>query len=250
MSTTRPQGAGDEPVSVVFPKTSLARRAGLQLKLLYGLRNPTAWMAVAARGFTETDLDEGWRLLRAASDRALPARRTLAGGGELRALLAVWEDRWVPVIDAALARVFPDVHEDLFAGVDPPTGELAAQHVTTLMERFAAFRHSGNPHHEAALAFLERRGVTAKVLKEADDMVTVLAEVEEELSYGGSDEDAEQAMWTFYVEWSSVAREVIADDALLEQLGLGPSRWTPENEQFDALIPPTERLPHVSSRLS
>jgi hypothetical protein len=204
-----------------------SQKAERVLKLLLGLRNIRIASALAAHGFKKEDLDEGWSLLRGLARiqlDALPA--TLTADPSLLGLLDDWENRWFPIVDATLARNFPEVHEKVFLNLAQETGQAVIVTVGTFLDRFDALdQDSAGPRSKDARALLARRGLSPAVLDAARrvleqlgsiESVEPLAEPEESAAHF---EQAEAALWAWYLEWSRVARVAIRDRRSLRALG-------------------------------
>jgi len=75
---------------------------------------------------------------------------------------------------------------------------------------------------QEAYEYLQTRGLSDDVISDAKNGISRLKSVQEE-EVSEFDEvalqQAEAAMWKFYLEWSAIARHVIKDGNLLRELG-------------------------------
>ena len=83
-------------------KTSAWGKAQRVLRFLLGLSNPRIAAAMVVHGFSEADLDEGWRLLRAGRPVRLDALPPPVPEHRPLEPLLEWEREWVPIARAAL----------------------------------------------------------------------------------------------------------------------------------------------------
>jgi len=211
---------------------SVGAKAERVLKLLLGLRHPRVAARLAGHGFTQEDLDEGWLLLRAVAGERLNAPVPAAAPprpDDLRQLDAL-ENLWFPIAGAALKRHYPRIHERVFANLSQTEGLEVTLSVGTFLRRLEALEGEGaSPEDIAARALLERRGLTAGVIAQATRLIEVLGSVQpmpepapEEAAAALA--EAEEALWAYYLEWSTIARKAITDGRLLRRLGFGGGR--------------------------
>src|SRR5262245_46248741 len=116
-----------------------------------------------ALGFTQADLDEGWKLFNESSRVQLkvePATPVV----EQNVIISVdgWENRWFPIADATLARHYPAVHHKLFLNLSQTEGPGVIVTVRTFLERFESLGSTAEygPDSKAAKRLLEKRGFT------------------------------------------------------------------------------------------
>lgn len=203
----------------------IAEKAQRVFELLVGLGDPRAQRALAGHGFTEAELDEGWaRLIALSKVPSLPGESPVAAR---LAELDAWENRWYPIIEVVLRTSHPRVHELVFRNLRQTEGVEVFVLVGTLLDRLEAIARPeeegglGEPG-ERARAHLERRGLNADVL---DHARALLARVHQ----GPADDEpivdpearaaAEEHLWSWYLEWSGIARAVIKDAQILAALG-------------------------------
>ena len=105
-----------------------------------------------------------------------------------------------------------------------------------------------------AQQLLNNRGVTAAVVAEAKAMLDALTHVAQPAEPASAEaeaaqlEEAEAAMWAWYLEWSKVARVAIKQRLLLKELGFLTSRRgaTDEEEEVDITTPTLPTTPTTS----
>ncbi|MFO0589208.1 MAG: hypothetical protein U0441_16850 [Polyangiaceae bacterium] len=213
-------------------KLTLGQKADRALKLLLGLRNPRIAAALMSHGFTDKDLQEGWTLLRALGTSVLDGDAAPASldTASLQ-LLDQWENKWFPIAKAALQRHAPAAHTWFFRNLSQTEGPAVIVSVGTFVDRFdklSAKASNGGPPSggKAAQDKLVERGLTKEVLDEARSLIKKLGgfsgplpdlpDLEEEEKKLAA---AEEALWAWYLEWSSIIRSTITQRALLRQLG-------------------------------
>ena len=86
---------------------SLGEKAQRVLRLLMGLRNPRVSLALAAYGFSEADLNEGWTLLQALGRGKLSTIPFESTNLNLIEQLDAWENQWFPIAMASLCVLRP-----------------------------------------------------------------------------------------------------------------------------------------------
>jgi hypothetical protein len=230
-------------------KMSPGAKAARVLTFLMGMRNPRIASAMAAHGFDESELDEGWSLLRAVGmlkvDPSAPSGGDRAGLEELDA----WENRWFPIASAALERRWPAIHAHLFANLAQTEGLEVMLGVQTLLERLDAMAAGAYGSDGAqAKSHIEARGLTAAVMDEARALLERLRKVAASptaqlVTDTSTRMKAEHALWAWYLEWSRIARVAVTQRALLRQLGFAPrgrsSDGDDEDDEVDEDEPPT-----------
>lgn len=205
-------------------RLSLNEKAARVLRMLTGLRDKEVGAAVAKFGFNESVIDEGWRLLRAYTETA---NGRSGARDETIARLDVWENEWFPAVQAMLERHHPAVAAQVFHNLAQTTGVGVALSVGTLIDRLDQMRTGAGaygPEGVTAQAMLEARGFTDATTAPARELLAKLRKFEE-----GDDpptaaalkdaENAEAAVWAWYLEWSRLARLAITSRRLLKKLG-------------------------------
>lgn len=200
-------------------------RAERVVRLLFGLRHPRIAEALASRGFDDADIEEGWRLLRAATRTHMPAASE--HGDELTAqrYLAAWCKEWLPMIALTLRRRHPQALarlEDLLAaaaeGPAQARSEVAMEWLTQLRDP-ASDLAKASP---GALQVLAKRGLSPAILAQVDGARSVLSGQRPGKDQPPTSDEltaADEELWAYYVEWSHAARMVVKDRRLLRKLG-------------------------------
>lgn len=208
-------------------------KAARVLKMLIGMRNARVAAAMAAYGFGDAALQEGWTLLQAVSRDRLGSAHDKAASSEIIDKLDAWENRWFPIASATLERRFPAVSAQVFKNLTQTSGPEVAVSVRTFVERYdqmAASVGSYGPEGAAATAILTARGLTSAVVDEARALLDTVGRIETypDVTTIEEDEDAlakaEADLWSWYLEWSRIARIAVKQRALLKQMGFAQTR--------------------------
>ena len=199
-------------------------KAEALLRLLLGLRHPRIAEALASRGFTDEDLEEGFTLLRRATRATMATVPRTAPPPRGDALMA-WQREWFPLAAAALHRRSPAAHDHLFAGLS----EMPVPRLIGFLERWDRLPLSKKqgglgPVGRDAIALLARRGLTAEVLAEGRALTELARALPTEPATDGEDEattfaEADAALWAYCLEWRQVVRSRVKDRRLLRRLG-------------------------------
>lgn len=207
-------------------KLSLGQKAERVLQLLMGFGNARIASAMATRGLTQEDIDEGWDLLKATSRVRASRQPDLSASPTIVAKVDAWENLWFPVVDATLERRFPQIHKTVFNNLSQTEGPPVLLSVSLLLDRLAELEKASDKDSKDARALLKVRGVTKAVLDEAKAYLAE-AEVPAEPTVTPQEEvdaaveQAEAQLWAYYLEWSKIARVAVKDGRLLAQLGFG-----------------------------
>ena len=224
----------------------VGEKAARVMKMLMGMRNPRIASAMAAYGFTEADLQEGWTLLNAVGRVKLDAHTPAADTSTLQKL-DEWENRWFPIVAATLERRFPAVHAQIFKNLSQTEGPAVAVSVRTLLERLDQMKAGSGAYGAEgpkAAAVLETRGLTPAVLNQARSYLETMGKVQTvEATMAAQDpqalEKAENDLWAWYLEWSQIARVAVTQRVLLKQMGFLPTRKSKATEEDDVDVDPT-----------
>ncbi|MFO0672657.1 MAG: hypothetical protein U0235_24100 [Polyangiaceae bacterium] len=193
---------------------------------MLGVRDQQIASVLKRYGFSEAELQEGWRLLAEAGASTSATWATADTEATLEALDA-WENQWFPIVQATLERRFPTIHAAVFRNLAQTTGAEVAIGVRTLLDRLATMAKGQGeygPDGIAARKTLETRGVTEATLAEPRALLDRLARIADN-GPGLSPSDvaaadaADEAMWNWYLEWSRIARAVVSGRVLLRRLG-------------------------------
>lgn len=209
-------------------KTSAWGKAQRVLRFLFGLSNPRIAAAMVVHGFSEAELDEGWRLLRAVRPVRLDALPPPVPERPPVERLLEWEREWVPIARPALRRHFPKLHERLFAQGSSNGTAAKVLLVDDFLRTLEGLERTAEG--KKARALLERRGLTRAVLANGRAIADELKRLAKPLAPDPSESRSEWAMretqlWDWYLEWGSIASCKIKDRNQLRQLGfLAPAR--------------------------
>jgi hypothetical protein len=212
-------------------RTAISQKAQRVVVFMVALRNPKVAALLMAHGFTTVDLEEGFSLLKAVTGMQM-APDAVAEDPRLLARLRAYEKQWFQVAQATLERHHPKIAQALFAKLAPLGGAQVTISVTAFVERLEELGHADSvygPDAAAARALLERRGLTAERLAEGRALVneiTVLRAAPVQEVSSEAQKAAEDAMWSWYREWSKISRAAITDRRALRALGFLRSRNT------------------------
>ena len=228
---------------------SFGDKAARVMKFMMALRNPRIASAMAAFGFSNADLQEGWDLMNSVGRVKLDASGL---GSDMSTLekLDAWENRWFPIAAATLERRSPAVHAQLFKNLSQTEGPAVVVSVRTFIERFdqmAAGAGAYGAEGAQAKAVLEARGLTQTVLNDARALLESIGKVASvDAATAAQDpkarEKAENDLWGWYLEWSQIARSAVTQRVLLRQMGFLPTRKskaTDDEDDIDGDVDPT-----------
>lgn len=207
---------------------SVVRKAERALHLLLGVRNPRVAGPLAACGFTQREYDQGWELLKGIAQHRLDPVPTRDDGPKLVKQMDAWENRWFPIARASLEFRYPEAHRYLFGKLHQTSGVDVLVGVGVFVERLAKLPKQRRVKNAAAARdLLERRGLDAEVIAEAQALLDRMGQLAPAPPPRVTPEQAraaEQALWRWYIEWSTIARTVITDRRLLRELGFRQAR--------------------------
>ncbi|WP_437508280.1 hypothetical protein [Sorangium sp. So ce1099] len=212
-------------------KLTIGQKAERVLLLLMGLRKNKVAAALVAHGFSDDDLSEGWRLLQRVTRTRLGFVATAAATDTgLINEIDAWENKWFPIASATLKRHTPQAHAFLFRNLTQTEGAAVLVSVSTFVERWESLgksKEKGGPDAEGdeARKILAKRGLTKAVIDEAKQLLARAGKLESIADVppaAASDEDfdrAEQQLWDWYLEWSTIVQTAIKDRRILRELG-------------------------------
>ncbi|MEZ4370544.1 MAG: hypothetical protein R3B07_06955 [Polyangiaceae bacterium] len=225
-------------------RMTVGDKARRVVTFLHGLANPRAASVLAAFGFTQKDLDEGWELLK--NMRAVRVERglSIASPHTLRDL-DEWENRWFPVVKASLQRHYPAIHDSMFLNLSQTEGLDVVNSVGVFLERLAKLEAKADAESKAARKLLTQRGLTAPVVKEANNLLETISTIREEPTpvapTAEEVDEREAAVWAWYLEWSAIAQANISDRNTLRALGFLQTRRGSKSEAEDDSTSSTEQ---------
>jgi hypothetical protein len=235
-------------------RLTIGQKAERVIKFLIALRSPRIAAVLAQYDFKQEDLDEGWSLLRKITRTRLDGLSEDAplDPDALRAL-DEWENKWFAIAQATLKRRAPKVHDWVFRNLSQTEGLAVIVSVSTFVERWDLM---GKPEKDGGLGaagktakdLLDPRGLNKATIDAAKALLKKLGQVEgplPDLDKSADDdvsfENAEKALWAWYLEWSKIARTTIKQRSLLRQLGFlrattsGKDEEVPDDEPDDEL---------------
>lgn len=236
-------------------RLTVGQKTRRMLGFLMGLGNREIARALQRYGFDQATLDEGWTLLRQTTAVQLDAPPFRQLTREQVARLDAWENQWFPIASAVLRRHHPEEHTAVFHNLRQTQGNEVVLSVGTLLARIEALPGGEGSPVRATLA---RHGLTAAVLDEAYGLLGGVTQPPPVEQPGAEDDEpvvdptAEAAMWSYYLQWSAIARSAISDRRLLRQLGFlrkqrGGEEETPVDDAPVDGIPVGEPPPAVGA---
>jgi hypothetical protein len=196
------------------------------VEFVAGLHHPDARRALQARGFTSQEAEEGFRLLRAAIEAFHSGAAEPPAPPDTLALLDAWENRWLPIIRAALTRHHPELARSLFLNLRQTRGPALLLTLPTLLDRLDSLNRGRSEAQHRASALLTQRGLTSDVIQEARQLLHDVARPAAADATSDAPKLREptlKSLWSWYLEWSETARAVIHDRRLLKALGFSSS---------------------------
>jgi hypothetical protein len=246
-------GARRSQEVIVMATLSIGQKAQRALQFLLALRVYAIASALAKFGFTAEDLAEGWENLTRLTHGRLDNLVVAPVDAKLVDQIDAWENVWFPVADAALASKAPEAHAVLFANLTQTSGPAVVVSVGTFIERIekldSAVSDGGLGRvGRAARQLLEKRGLTDEQIGAAKALLetaTTMEPAREPVlpSAAIDDQEAERALWAWYLEWSSIARVAIKDRRLLRQCGFLRSGKSPTSEEPTPIAPVSNGAP-------
>lgn len=202
-------------------RLTVGQKAQRLLRFLMGLGNAANMRELQQYGFDQAALDEGWALLRQTSTSRLRVQRSAGPARDQIELLDAWENHWFPIASAVLLRHHPEVHARVFQNLGQTEGKEVVLSVSTLVERIDELTTSGDT---AALATLNKHGLGEEALGVARGLLVQVMQpppVEPPPAAGAPVfvQATEDAMWSYYLQWSAIARRAIKDRRQLRELG-------------------------------
>lgn len=210
--------------------------------------NPTIRAILERRGYTDAYHDKGWELLLKASGYKRAPAAPVQSRPEAAAAIAEldqWDEPHFRIARAALGE-FPDQRDFVFENLDPQTGAGAVVSITTFLDRLDHLengkdRKATRKIDHAALAKLAERGISdAERTRLRGLLKTAIASPEPQAQAPkappAQNDDARAvklALWTFYSEWSEIAKADIKRRDYLIQLGLAKRKAPKKTAEND-----------------
>lgn len=195
------------------------------LTFLAGSNDPEVLEFLSRYGFNQQVLDEAWRDLRQAfEERRLRLVRPPRRKRHL-AVLDRWENFHHPLVSAVLARLAPAIHAQVFKDLPQTSGTELLVTVPTFLDRLQALRDAsaGTPERAAWDLLVAHgfdpaaMGEARALVAEATSVAAAEATVPEPVPAGT---EALDAIWSWYLQWSRIARLTIPDARVLAKVGL------------------------------
>jgi len=205
------------------------------LKFLISFNNPKVVALMAARGFDQETLDEGWRHLKEAAGWMFVIPETergilFADNSDMLTKLDSWENTWFDVADAGLSRKFPITHKKIFNNLTKASGFGVDKKIRTFLDRIDDLEGTEEGGQEEnsreALEMLEKRGLTHKERDYARSLLKAVHEnpMPEEFMVDPkvieTKKRAEEELWAWYVDWRKTARTVVSNEKLRAVMGI------------------------------
>jgi hypothetical protein len=212
--------------------------------------NRTIRNVLIQQGFTATEQQRGWTLLKAASggestsdSPPTPEELEVRNAG---VTIDQWDEPNFAKIKAILAYDFPDTTAYLFrGGLVAKQGPEALLSVGTLCERIHELEQASAPERankravdQAALEKLAKRGYTKQEWERLRTLVATasksLPAIEEETNSSEEESNFQKAMLELYAwwkEWSTIARSAVKKKSQLISLGLAKRKSSKADEE-------------------
>lgn len=205
---------------------SLSEKINRGVGFLRGLSHPRVASKLVHVGFGQHVLDEGWTLVRAAATARGAKTAPVTADPTIVAKVDEWENQYFPIAEATLRRHYPAIYQSVFLNLSQTTGPEVLVGVQLLVDRLGALDKAGDKESKAARELLKQRGITKGVMDEAKALlaeasVVGASEETDEEEHATAIDSAEQELWSWYLEWSQIARATIKDGRLLQLLGFG-----------------------------
>ena len=214
-----------------MPRVSVTYRTSRTLRFLTGLgKSRRARTALARRGFTKKEYNEGWGLFHEATRFHYDSDGDAEAEAEVTNKVDAWENRWYPIIAATLERHHPELYAYVFKNLTQAEGPAVIANVRTLHARLSAIfvptdETKKLPGTDKARKLLVQRGVTAAVMEEATDLLAqtqTWGDIDDTAQAEAAEAEraqAEEKMWAWYKEWSRIFRAEVTHRLVLKQLG-------------------------------
>jgi hypothetical protein len=183
----------------------LGQKVDRVVRFLMGASESRIAASLVRHGFSQKELDEGWRLLRAVAGERLNMAPLPPKDPEALDGLDAWENKWYPIVEATLAHRYPAVRDRVFLNLSQTEGPELVISVGTLLSRLQAMKESAE--QRPARELLAERGLTDAVIAEASQYLARLGAVREAPAVDlealrAAQEKAEGAMWGWQPPYS------------------------------------------------
>jgi len=229
-------------------RLDLAIKLQRAVKFLIATQDPRIYTLLMRRGYSNERRREGWELLMKAGGHLVDMVAPTAADGtpaDLVGDIDIFENEWYDVVDAALLRQYPDVHELIFKNLQKTSDSEVVLTTSTLLDRCDGLEK--DTRGRDALALLAERGFTAQVRKQGRDLIervtkaTVAPLPTPDAAAEAERQKAEEDLWAYYLDWSKTARTVVRRKDLRIKMGISsPTRSAADEET------PVEETPQVA----
>jgi hypothetical protein len=167
------------------------------------------------------------------------------------------ENTWFPAVEATLRRHYPEVCDEVFHNLTQTSGPNLVVNLDTFVARIEGLEvprdGADNDSRLEARNLLRERGFTDEVLDAFRTPLATFARLGpmpapapiDPDEHAAKVDEAEDALWKYYLEWSSIARSVIGDKTLLRRLGFLKRRESRSADVEEDEYEPTNELPVV-----
>ncbi len=197
--------------------------------------DPVIRTAMQQTGFEDADLKQGWALVLAASSAPTAATKFTPQAGpvaDVTQKVEAWQSTMFLRAHAALRRLHPEQDAFVFDKIESGSGVASVVAVSMFLDRLDALesssdRKASRKADHAAMATLERRGVTKEARKEARHLVHVVETTPAPtvtLDVAPPTDARFEALSELYAwvqDWTDCARAVITRRDQLIRLGIG-----------------------------
>lgn len=212
--------------NAVMAKVTPKEKPLRTLEFLMGLRDPRALVAMAPYGLNQQVLERGHDLVRSATlNRLAPFPTQIRVDESLVRRFDRFENVWFPIVKVVLQTNHRAIGEWLFANLSQTSGIDLVVGVGTFKHRFDELAAGTSPFGEEgqkAVGLLRERGFDDVVIADVEDLLARVATFEPQphVPLDPAEQKAhEDAMWSWYLEWSGIARAVIKDRQVLRGMG-------------------------------
>ncbi len=205
-------------------KLRVGQKMNRVVRFMMGLRNRRIASIMMRHGLKQENFKDGLTRLEAVIGDKLNVTIDVPRDDEALDKLDLWENKWFPIVKATLRHHYRTIHDKVFLNLSQTDGPEVLFSVGTLITRIDKINVEDDG--TAARELLIERGLTQAVIDEAKALIEQAGGIEDDLldldaeeQEDQAQEQAEVAMWDWYLEWSTIARAVIKNGNLLRQLG-------------------------------
>jgi hypothetical protein len=211
-------------------KYSFAEKTRRTLSLLMGLQHPQVELLLRERGLTPSDVEEGQRLLLDAIKLHTSTVRVRPPDEfDPEAAPLAFRAQWFAVCKARLKRHYPQLAERMGELNKRQRGTRPYGQVHCFLQMLDAMQKAEGPFEAqgpAAREALRQLGLTDSIVEDLEANMSLIAQMDPSAPRPdrAARTRAEDAMWAWYIEWSTIARKLVTNLTLRRALGLGKAR--------------------------